>query len=112
MVVVAHEAIVPVFEHPFRLDTLSGEFSYIEQDSFEDIIQSVEVLLQTVVGSRIELPTYGVDDMLFRSGLDTNEILARVAEWEPRAVALVDADYNELDSLITEIRVRLRREEL
>lgn len=76
---------IPHFAFPLRLD--SGRFGVNEQDSLDDINDCVTVLLSTPLGSREELPDYGITDPTGERDLDTASILDAIAEWEDRAVA-------------------------
>ena len=76
------------FAYPLTMD--GAGFATVDQDSLDDVADCVEVLVSTQRGSRLELPTYGVDDPVGTRNLDDADVLAQIAEWEPRAV--VDAD--------------------
>jgi phage baseplate assembly protein W len=82
--------MVPHFAHPFRVDA-SGSVAVLDQDTDEEIAQCVQVLLSTTVGERIEVPTYGIPNPVFRnqSTVDDANMAAAVRKWEPRATALV-----------------------
>jgi hypothetical protein len=97
-------ARIPVFAYPFRLGS-HGEFTVVEQDSEEDIVTSVSVLVRTARGQRIDLPEYGVSDMTFAVGVNRNEILAAVSRWEPRASAIVGSSNDALDVLIQRVNI-------
>lgn len=97
-------AEIPHFASPFRVR--AGRAVVIEQDSDEELLQSVATLLRTPVGSRDELPEYGVPDLPFRTdtGEIEQEILAAIREWEPRVEAMADA---EIDDLVARVEVTL-----
>jgi phage baseplate assembly protein W len=78
----------PHFAQPFRLIG-SGSFAVVEQDSDQEILDSVAICLATPQGSRAEVPDYGVPRLEFSlpSGTD---IVAAVQEWEPRASLTVE----------------------
>lgn len=98
---------IPIFARPFRLDPWSGEFFTLEQDTEEEVTQAIAVLLETPVGSRIEMMTYGVPDLLFKTEIDRSAIAAAIAEHEPRATALVTDEVDTLDQLIRNVRVQM-----
>lgn len=77
---------VPHLALPLTLG-VGGTFACVEQDSDEEIIQGVYVLLSTPLGRQIELPTYGYADQTFTPlpGIDTAAAQAAVEEWQPRA---------------------------
>jgi phage baseplate assembly protein W len=89
-------ADIPHFAVPFRV--LGSSVAVVEQDSDEELLQSVATLLRTPVGSRDELPEYGIPDLPFRNdaGEIEQEILAAIREWEPRVEAMADAEISDL----------------
>lgn len=78
---------VPHLAVPFAFAG-DGTVATVEQDSAEEITQCVRVLLGTVTGSRVVVPTYGVPDPTF-TGVDPQEVTDAVTEWEPRAAVTV-----------------------
>lgn len=89
----------PHFATPFRV--LGNRVAAIEQDSEAEILGCVEAVLRTRFGSRIDEPEYGIPSDLFQAlGPNSNvdDVLAAVAEWEPRAVvnAQITANVEEL----------------
>lgn len=89
---------IPHLTWPVRLDGTG--LAQVEQDSLDDIAQCVTVLLSTQVGSRDELPAYGIDDPVGGRHIDLPSVVAAVGEWEPRAVVpdatAVDGDIASL----------------
>lgn len=61
-----------------------GSFRIVSEDSSEEIMQCVEVVLRTHPGERLMAPGLGVEDPTF-VGFDAPTVLAVVREWEPRA---------------------------
>lgn len=83
------EDIVPHLKLPVRLDARTGALETIEQDSLAEVAQSVEVVLATPIGSRLDLPDFGAPDYLFRQlPVDTSTAVTAVATWEPRALVV------------------------
>lgn len=93
-------AQVPHIKLPLTL-TGSGT-SVVEQDSDEEIRQCVEMILRTQVGSRIEMPEFGIEDLAFSRSTDhiEEEVLRAVEEWEPRAGAIANAEIFELSAKV------------
>lgn len=77
--------IVPRLSWPLTLD--GATLATVEQDSLEEIAQCVALVVSTGVGTRVELPDYGIDDPIGSRDLHAGEVLAAVGTWEPRAVA-------------------------
>lgn len=97
-------ADIPHLASPLRIDGTAA--AVIEQDSDEDLLQCVATLLRTPVGSRDELPEYGVPDLAFRTdtGELQEEILAAIRQWEPRTAPMSDA---QIDDLVAKVEVAL-----
>ena len=98
---------VPTYAFPLRFDPVTADFVVVEQDGIEDVSASLEVLLRTITGSRIEVPAYGGGDWVHAMEIDLNEIMAQIAEWEPRAIVDLDLTYDSLDSLVRQLRIEL-----
>jgi phage baseplate assembly protein W len=76
----------PKLAFPFRFAGAGTHAATVEQGSDEEIISCVEVLLRTPVGSRIEVPDYGINDYVFRQGgVALPEVESSIGFWEPRA---------------------------
>lgn len=61
-----------------------GSFRTVEEDSPEEILQSVAVVLRTRPGERLADPDLGVEDPTF-VGFDAKAALTEVERWEERA---------------------------
>jgi phage baseplate assembly protein W len=92
---------VPKFALPFR--AANGMLVVNEQDSLADVATCVTILLATPRGTRLELPDYGIGDPLFTTSLDTAEIAAQLARYEPRAAAMVGS--KQVDQLAFEVEI-------
>ena len=95
------DVTVPHLTWPLRLDGTS--LAVVEQDSTDEIAQSVSLLLSTTRATRLELPDYGIDDPTFGRQLNNAEVVAQIAEWEPRAVA--DSEATAVDEGIATLTV-------
>lgn len=70
----------------FPFDLSAGSAAVTEQDSLDEIVDCVEVILRTPRGQRVDQPDFGLADPTFRmNGMDASEIEGSVAQWEPRA---------------------------
>jgi phage baseplate assembly protein W len=97
---------VPKLKLPFRVT--NGAAEVVEQDSFEEVRQCVEVLVRTPVGTRIDEPSYGVRDQTFKedpAGSDIEDLVEAIEEWEPRAVYTLDDD--DVEDLLKKIHINL-----
>lgn len=94
----------PKLAFPFRFAAAGTHALTVEQGSDEEILSSVEVLLRTHTGSRIELPDYGINDYLFRQGgVSIPEIDSAIAFWEPRAVTSISV--SEIEDMQQRVRI-------
>jgi phage baseplate assembly protein W len=77
---------------PFRVE--DGVIATVEQDSAEEIQQNIEAVLNTIVGTRIDAPDFGVPDETFSTQSPNPSVavyLAAVENAEPRASLLGQA---------------------
>jgi len=97
--------LIAHFAFPF---TLAGSsFAVVEQDSSDEIVQCVEVLLSTTRGQRVELPEYGIGDPLFKDSVDVQDALNAIADWEPRASVVINTNIDSVDELVRHVRVQV-----
>lgn len=92
-------ATIPHLRIPFQV-TSDGSVAVLEQDTIDDVGQCVQVLLTTVRGERDELPTYGIPDQAFVVEMDHQTILNLAAQWEPRAVVMLEGRPDLLDEMV------------
>jgi phage baseplate assembly protein W len=96
-------ADVPHFAVPFTVT--DGKAAVVEQDSIDDVTQSVFVLLATEQGTYQPIPDLGIEDPTFRlNGVDLDELAAEVEEFEPRAELLTETQW---DGLLQEVKVKV-----
>jgi len=75
----------PHLRFPFSFSAENGA-TVLEQDSFDEIISSVQMVLACPLGACPDLPTYGYPDLTFEPGPpSTSALLAAIQLWEPRA---------------------------
>lgn len=93
---------VPQLDFPLYIGP-DGTFGEVEQDSLDDVCNSVIILVSTRVGEREDLPTYGIPDPTFSQGVDTSVIVDAIAEWEPRATVNITSQIDSMDEFIAHI---------
>ena len=94
----------PKLAFPFELSSTGRFAKVVEQDSDEEILNCVEVLLLTHVGTREEVPDYGIADYAFRQGgVDIAALRAAIHMWEPRAE--IDILAGDIDGLVQRVRI-------
>lgn len=96
----------PHFELPFRWGH-DGHAPCVEQDSEEDIEQCVFAIINTPTGFRLESPTFGVRPMVLEENAPSLPLLqAAIAEWEPRAHAvLTEKQFEDILSRLVNVGV-------
>lgn len=97
-------SVVPHLRIPLSVGR-SGGFETFEQDTPDEVTQCVAVLLSTIEGQRIELPTYGIPDPMFRVTMPIHEIESRITEWEPRAATLIEEQPTLIEELARTVGV-------
>jgi hypothetical protein len=95
---------IPHFSLPFRF--AGGRVVVIEQDSPEEIRQSVETVARYQPGIRPELPEFGIPDQSFRNAPDLDVVHRAVNRWEPRAQTVIETD-RDLAELVDNIRINV-----
>lgn len=99
-------AQVPRLRVPIQMG--NPGLAVVEQDSPEEVAQSVYVLLSTERGSRLADPDYGVEEAGFEQFPPNDAIdewLVQIAKYEPRARVRTVA---ELEDLLTRVTVLVR----
>ena len=82
----------------------------LEQDSHEEVAQSVAILTRTRVGERPTVPGYGINDPTFLTSPAAvmNSIKLQVEQWEDRAEVGVTSAVDAYDSLTRRYSVNVR----
>jgi phage baseplate assembly protein W len=97
-------AEIPHFASPFRI--VAGSVATVEQDSDEDILGCVQVILRTDAGFRDEVPEFGVEELAFnQSDSVESDVIDAVRDWEPRVAASATAE--EIEDMIMSVEVPL-----
>jgi len=100
----------PHISYPFRLNAAGTGAVAVEQDSEEEIMDCVEVLIRTPLGFRLEAPDYGVRPQEFREGgADIEEINTAINEWEDRAHVIIERQPDALHDLVDRVRIGVSR---
>jgi phage baseplate assembly protein W len=88
-------ATVPKFQLPLRVGA-TGALQTVEQDSMEEIEQCLTYIITTPLGSRDDLPAFGVREQTFSETIDRTHLMEVMATWEPRAVTQVSDRFDIL----------------
>ncbi|HEU5046075.1 MAG TPA: hypothetical protein VFT75_18290 [Nocardioidaceae bacterium] len=96
--------LVPHLAWPLRLG-VGNTFATVEQDSDDDIMQGVLVLLSTPLGRQIELPDYGMPDQTFSVTPDLDAAADAVAAWQPRATIDTSVQVDTFDELAQRVQI-------
>ena len=104
-------ADIPHFTVPFKISSIghgTPTAEVTEQDSPEEILDCVEVVLRYETGFRIEKPDFGTPDQTFAEGVpDTRRIFEAIDAWEPRAEPVITAEVDKFDALISRVKVAI-----
>jgi phage baseplate assembly protein W len=105
-------ATVPQLAWPFQIGA-DGAPATVAQDSLEELAQSVELIVTTRSGERLGAPRFGVPDPVGRRDASLVEIVAAIAEHEPRVDATVTAQrIVDGDPLAQAITIGVARKDL
>jgi phage baseplate assembly protein W len=102
------DVTTPHFKLPFQFGGIHGGAYLNEQDSTEDIVDCIKVIIAFPTGSRQDLPSFGTPDLLFKQiGTKVPEQLAAaIRTWEDRAEVNAEGGPSALDDMILDIMVR------
>ena len=87
-------ADIPHLAWPFRYVPGSHTLAQVEQDSIEDVEQNVLAYLRTQREERSLSPDFGMEDLTFSPGVNTQRLAAEIEEAEDRASVTVTANNN------------------
>lgn len=88
-------AVIPHLALPFAFSPGPGRPAVVvEQDSLADVAACVEVIVRYRRGQLIENPGLGIEDPAFLADLPDEQILAIIAEQEPRAEVAAEEDWD------------------
>jgi len=97
--------INPHFDMPFRM-TGSGSFAVVEQDSEKDVMNCIEAILRTQIGSRFYVPNFGIEDPTFEvQPIDTIGIQQQILRNEPRAATTIKQSLDIVDKLVDHVQI-------
>lgn len=98
----------PQFDTPFRLDSTGRDAVVVEQDSLDDVTNSVETLMRTPLGFLEEQPDYGMPEGIFSErGVDVAEVSSAITHWEERADVLIEEQPDLNDHFIQNIAIQV-----
>ena len=73
-----------------------GQFLVNNQDSYEEIASSVEIIVGTLIGQRPALPDFGTLDPTFTYPVDTTDISNTIIAWDERADPTITVTYEDV----------------
>lgn len=100
--------VTPHFDLPFRF-LANGTTAVVEQDSYPDVANCVEVIVRTPYGFRNDSPEFGIPDSLLFNNQPvlTAEFEEIIANQEPRAVLVFTEQPDLVDSLIDRVKIQV-----
>lgn len=93
---------VPHLAIPFLIGA-DGSALTVEQDSTDEVVQCVAVLVGTRPGTRPMVPAYGLTDPTF-VGVQTGELTRAVARFEPRASVSVAVTPGGTEQVVVQVK--------
>lgn len=101
---------IPHFAYPFRFGR-AGAALVVEQDTYEDLEQNVRVLLLTELGERLEVPDFGIDDLVFQTSLDEAGLADQASEWDDRVEVLAAEDPDKVAAMVRHLLIEVTEKE-
>lgn len=97
--------VVQHFALPFRrMENLRP--ALLEQDTQDDVVQCIQVILDTPLGFRELSPNFGLRDYTFAAGgIDTEKVYVAIQQSEPRAEPLLSRYIDDIDELFEHLQV-------
>lgn len=101
---------VPHFAYPFTMAAQPGTGALaantVEQDSLDDILACVQMIVACPAGAWIDQPGYGVPSLVFsQTPVDPSGIARAIGRWEPRAAAAASEYPDLVDAATRHVQV-------
>ena len=98
---------IPHLALPLRV--VGNSYVSLQQDTADELATTVAVVVGFPLGYRVERPDFGITDPALRQRpLDTGEIEAQCATYEPRAqLIFTEAPLDPADPLATQLRIQV-----
>lgn len=100
-------ADVPHLAFPFRWGP-NGHAVELEQDSEEEIVNCVQLILACDVESLIDQPDFGITDPTFTLNPNILLLQHQIESWEPRATLDLSNDLDTSDFTIQDIHIQVK----
>jgi phage baseplate assembly protein W len=102
------DVVTPHFSLPFRFGGIRGGAFLNEQDTGDDIVDCVRAIVAFPIGTRADMPEFGVREVVF---MEYNEAVVQqvrraIEEWEDRAVFDVDSELSLDDDFVWDLIVQ------
>jgi phage baseplate assembly protein W len=101
-------AELPHFSYPFRFATEAGAIvaATTEQHSADEVADCMQRIVVTPAGTREELPEFGITEPNFQQApVNAARLVTEVTRWEPRARLEGVATVDDLDELVSLVRL-------
>lgn len=97
---------VPHITYPFHWGP-HGNAAVVEQDTLDEIINCVEVVVRTDIGALPDLPAMGITDPTFKRITNMNQLSREINEWEPRAAIQLTTHIDDVDQLVEVVQLEI-----
>lgn len=103
-----NKVVNPHLRLPLQFTGINGGALVNEQDTPEDIIDCIKAIISYPIGSRHDMPEFGIPDMVFRqeSATRIQQLRDHILEWEGRAQIDTEGGPLITDSMIWSILVK------
>lgn len=99
------DVATPHLRLPFQFSNHKGAALVNEQDSAEDILDCVKAIVAFQIGSRHDLPEFGIPELPFQMYTEEviDELRRHIEEWEDRAPIDVDGSFELNDEALWKV---------
>ena len=97
----------PHLQNDFNFDSF-GQALVNAQDTYEEVADSVSMLLGTSFGQRVAVPAYGIEEMPLTE-INASLIEIAIKKWEPRAIPIVTVNYDEQNIASLNVVIKTNR---
>jgi len=103
-----NEVDTPHFQLPLRFGGINGGAFMNQQDTGDDIVDCVRAIIAFPIGTRKDLPEFGIPEMIFHKTTEdlVAQVRAAIEDWDERATVDVSGGTEITDHMIVNLLVR------
>jgi hypothetical protein len=97
----------PHFHLPLTFSGINGGALVNEEDTGRDIVDCIKAIVGFTIGSREDMPEFGIPDLVFRQQREVviSQVREAIVDWEERSIIDVGMDFDLTDAMIWNILI-------